>query len=53
MENVSTVILITFAIVIGLMIIGMVIMVVKRLLDGHRQRRRMPITNDIVISNPF
>ena len=51
MENVSTVILITFAIVIGLMIIGMVIMVVKRLLDGQRQRS--PITNEIVVSNPF
>ncbi len=43
MENVSTVILITFAIVIGLMIIGMVIMIVKRILDGRRSNRN-PIT---------
>jgi hypothetical protein len=52
MENVSTVILITFAIVIGLMIIGMVFVLMKKLLEV-RSRQRQPFTNEIVTSNPL
>lgn len=51
MENVSTVILITFAIVIGLMIIGMVIVIMKKLLE--RRQQQLPFTNEIITSNPF
>jgi hypothetical protein len=52
MENISTVILITFAIVFGLMIIGMVIAIIRKLL-GQDRRNRTPFTNEIVVSNPF
>ncbi len=43
MENISTVILITFGIVIGLMIIGMTTLIIKKLL---KDRDRYIITSN-------
>ncbi len=52
MENISIVILVTFAIVIGLMIIGMVIVIISKLLRDRRHRQQL-FTNEIMTSNPF